>query len=259
MNIESSVLREQVARCRLWPARLPQARWGLYKRVMTAARDRNVPFAVGGGLVAMTYAGQWRDTKDIDLYIRPGDRDRMIEIVRQAGMADYFERQPYDRKWIYRSYWKDSIVDVMWCMANQRAKVDDSWMDGPQVEIDGLQVHLLAPEDAIWTKLYVVQFDRCDWPDAMNMLYALGTELDWHRFLSKVEPDAPLVGALLAAFRWLCPAKASQFPAWIWSELGLSDGAFKGPAICDSGRAHLLDTRPWFTPAIEDRARLLQD
>ncbi len=258
MNGNKNVIEKQVALSQLWPERLPPERWLLYKQVMAAARNRNVPFAVGGGLTVMTYAGQWRDTKDIDLYVRPQDRDTMIQLVLDAGLRDYYERQPYDRKWIYRSYHQDTIVDVMWAMANQRAAVDDSWMRGPKSEIDGLEIRLLPPEEALWSKLYVLQSDRCDWPDTVSLLYTIGVGLDWQHLVSRVEEDAALLGGLLAVFRWLCPGKAAQFPAWLWPRLGLLDGNTQSSTACELKHVSLLDSRPWFTPAIGDQTRLLQ-
>ena len=109
----------------------------MYKTVIAGARTSDIRFAVGGGLSAMTYAGQWRNTKDIDLYVLPRDRERMIALVTDLGLGDYYEKQGYDRNWIYRSYTDETIVDVMWAMANQRSQVTESWLDGPEIEVDG--------------------------------------------------------------------------------------------------------------------------
>jgi hypothetical protein len=82
---------------------------------------------LGGGFALASFTGRWRDTKDIDFYIHPRDRDRVIEALSQAGFEDYYPKLPYDRKWIYRSVQSDVIVDIIWSMANQRAQVDDLW------------------------------------------------------------------------------------------------------------------------------------
>lgn len=91
---------------RAWQ-RLPPEQSSIYKRVIGEARKRNVRFAVGGGLAAMIYAGQWRNTKDIDLYVLPRDREAMIGMLTDLGLEDYYEQHPYDRNWIYRSYKDD--------------------------------------------------------------------------------------------------------------------------------------------------------
>ncbi len=244
--------------CRSWPDRLPQERWALYKSVMSRAQQDGIPFAVGGGLAAMAYAGQWRDTKDLDLYIYPEHRDRIVQILAEAGLADYYDRLAYDRHWIYRSYRDDTIVDAIWAMANQRTSVDREWLAGPVIEIDDLQLRLLPPEETLWSKLYVLQRDRCDWPDAINMLYTVGAELNWHRFLERLQEDAEVLGGLLAVFRWVCPGAATKLPQWLWVRVGLCPGVPESQD-CEDRRARLLDTREWFTPAIHDETRLMHD
>ncbi len=199
----------------------------------------------------MAYAGQWRNTKDIDLYILPAERDRMIQVVTDLGLGDYYEKQSYDRKWIYRSYKEDTIVDLIWAMANQRAVVDETWLEGPEVQVDGERFHLIAPEEALWSKVYVMQRERCDWPDALNLLFGVGPELNWRRVLDRIKEDAPLLSGLLTVFGWVCPDGARELPSWIWGELGARSPE-EGNGEVTARHAPLLDSRPWFTPTLEN-------
>ncbi len=245
-------LEQRIADCGRWPERLAEEQWLIYKEVMRQARRRNLRFAVGGGLAAMTYAGQWRNTKDIDLYVLPQDAERMIRVVRDLGLADYYEVEPYDRKWISRSYRDDTIVDIMWAMANQRTQVDERWLEGPQVEAGGERFRLLAPEEEIWSKLYVLQRDRCDWMDTLNLIYGVGTELDWRHLIARAGEDLPLLRGVLSIFAWVAPDRARELPAWLWPELGMSAPGPGGGLELTMQRARLLDSRPWFTPVLEE-------
>lgn len=247
-------LEQRIADCGKWPERLPEEQWRIYKDVMAAARERNVRFAVGGGLAAMTYAGQWRNTKDIDLYVLPQDVGRMIQIVKDLGLADYYEVDPYDRKWIYRSHRDDTIVDIMWAMANQRAQVDERWLEGPEVEAGGERFRLLAPEEEIWSKLYVLQRDRCDWMDTLNLIYGVGTELNWRHLIARAGDDVPLLRAVVSIFAWVAPDRARQLPGWLWPELGVKAPQADGGFELTRERARLLDSRPWFTPLLEENS-----
>jgi len=225
----------------------------LYRSVIAAADARKLKFAVGGGLAAATYCGQWRDTKDLDLYTAEPDREQLVELLTSLGFVDYFDQNSYDRKWIYRS-WKDgTIIDVIWSMANRRASVDDRWLNGPEVEIDGRMIHLLAPEEMIWNKLYVLQHDRCDWPDVLTVLYSIGSELDWRHLLNRLGEDASLLAGLLSVFAWLCPVHARSFPRWLWAELGVREPR-SASTHTPGHRADLLDSRAWFGP-VADPAR----
>lgn len=198
----------------------------------------------------MTYVGQWRNTKDLDLYIEKSKRNEMVQMLSALGLRDYYEKLPYDRQWIYRSYADDTIVDVIWAMANQRAQVDEEWLRGPDAEADGEHFRLLPPEALLWSKLYVLQHERCDWPDILNLVQEVGPVMNWRCLLQRVAEDAPLVRSLLTIFAWLSPNRARELPAWIWKELQVDIPADTADAAIVKKRARILDSRPWFTAAM---------
>ncbi|MFL6353915.1 MAG: hypothetical protein ACJ74Z_18985 [Bryobacteraceae bacterium] len=248
----SQIVKDQLARSASWLNRLPPEQWLLYKDVMTRARSRGLQFAIGGGFATMTYTGQWRDTKDIDLFILERDKEEMIRILGECGLEDYYDQQAYERHWIYRSYKDETIVDVIWAMANRRALVDEDWLNGPTVDCGGERFQLVPAEETLWSKLYVMQRERCDWPDGWSLIYTMGTDLNWRRVLDRVEDDAPLLGALLSVFGWLCPDRARELPPWLWSELRARDPETDRHLDHHANRASLLDSRPWLTPT-QDR------
>jgi Nucleotidyl transferase of unknown function (DUF2204) len=254
----SEKIKHQLARSASWLHHLPPEQWSLYKTVIARARFRGLHFAVGGGFATMTYTGQWRDTKDIDLVIMERDKDEMISILADCGLADYYDQQPYERHWIYRSYKDGIIVDVIWAMANRRAVVDEGWLHGPEVEVDGERFRLVPAEETLWSKLYVLQRDRCDWPDGLSLMYSMRADLDWRRLLERVDEDAPLLSALLSVFGWLCPDRARELPSWVWNELGARKAQSHGHLKPEANRAPLLDSRPWLTPN-EDEQQIGQN
>ncbi len=227
----------------------------IYRLVISKANARGLRFAIGGGFAVNVYTGLQRNTKDLDIYIAPSDCETMIEILAQAGMSDYYEQLPYDRKWIYRGTADGVIVDLIWAMANQAARVDEAWLTrGPEVEIAGQQLRLLPPEELLWTKLYVVQRDRCDWPDVLNLIYSRGETLDWKHLLKRLGDDAALLAGVLTLFVWLCPGRARMVPGWLWERLNLitpPSSALDSLDIgCDRHHVGLIDSRPWFIPAL---------
>src|SRR5207302_5510091 len=116
--------RERVRLETLWAARMPEPEWELYERVIEAATEQGLPFLLGGGFALATYTGRWRNTKDLDFYVLPRDRERMTALLDRRGFADYFDRLPYQRHWIYRATRDDALVDTIWQMANSRTEVD---------------------------------------------------------------------------------------------------------------------------------------
>ena len=201
---------------------------------------------LGGGFALATFTGRWRDTKDIDFYIRPQDRDTAVAALCDAGFVDYFSLRRYDRKWIYRSTKSGVIVDIIWAMANQRAQVDDSWFKrAGSGQVRDEQVKVLPLEEFTWCKLYIMQRDHCDWPDLFNLLYAAGPRLDWDHLIERLEEDLPLLKGFLSVYSWLCPRRARKLPVSLWRRLGLPR-ALDVPTKSKRDHIRLLDTRYWF-------------
>ncbi len=223
-----------------WSERLPGDQKDLYLHVMSEARRRGLRFAIGGGFATNVYTGMWRNTKDLDVFVLQRDHAAFVALLTALGLSDYYEQKPYDRSWIYRGCRADQIVDVIWQMANHRACVDDVWLDsGPCITLEGDCFPVIPPEETLWTKLYVLQRDRCDWPDALNLISMVGPELDWSRLIERLAADTPLLAAVLSVFGWICPRRSLDLPGWIWERLHLPPPG-KGEA-----RVHLLDSRPW--------------
>jgi hypothetical protein len=231
-----------------WCDLLPDAEWSIYREVIEALHRLEVPFALGGAFAVASYTGAWRDTKDLDIYILPQYREKTVGILTSLGLADIFEKSPYDRWWIYRSSRGDTIVDVIWAMANHRARIDELWMSGPEIEIRGSRVKILPVEAMLWDKLYIMQRERCDWPDVLNLLYAAGDSVDWEYLLFRIGEDVPLMAGVLSVSRWIAPGRAQSLPAWVWARVGLTAGPGAAAPEIDRRRVKLLDRRPWFGP-----------
>jgi hypothetical protein len=234
-----------------WEALIPENQRSRYSCVLEHARKEGVLFALGGGLALSVYTGHLRNTKDLDLYILPKDRERLTAILDQCGLTDYFDKAPYDREWIYRAHEDDVIVDAIWSMANKRAEVDEQWLTtGKIIRMFGEEFRVIPPEELIWSKLYVLQRDRCDWPDILNLIWAMGPELNWRHLMDRVAEDVPLINGVLSVFSWICPERRHAIPQWVWQALHSSlqdqDAQHGGqPQRCD-----LLDSRPWFCPTM---------
>ncbi|MBA3345985.1 MAG: hypothetical protein H0T44_11945 [Gemmatimonadales bacterium] len=225
---------------------VPENEWRIYQRVIDEARASGIGVAVGGAFALAVYTGELRNTKDFDLYLLPEDRHAMIEAMSRAGLTDFYERQPYDRAWIYRGVRDESMVDAIWAMANLRAVVDEGWLTrGTTAEIRGESLRVIPVEELIWSKLYVLQRSRCDWGDVLNLLDACLPTLDWPRLLARLGLDTPLLAGVLSVFTWLEPHRSAEIPGEVWDRLHAHPGTGDGRDL-SRARADLLDSRPWF-------------
>ena len=144
------------------------------------------------------------------------------------------------------------IVDVIWAMANGYGQVSRPWLHrGPEVSLYAQRFTLLAPVEMIWTKVHVLQRDRCDWPDLLNLLFVTGPDLDWVRLIDGLLGEERLLAALVLAFSWLAPGRAAALPRAVWDRLQLVPPDAGAPPR-DDVRIDRLDSRPWFTGAKVD-------
>jgi len=229
-----------------WPDRFPDHQWELYREAIAELRNGAVPFLLGGAFGFAAHTGIWRNTKDLDLYVLPRDRDAAVEALGRAGFADYHPEKPYDRRWIYRSHRDGVILDIIWSMANLRASVDEAWFRRARpVRVREEELLAVPAEELIWSKLYIVQRDRCDWPDILNVLQAAGPTLDWDHLLGRVGGDGVLLAGVLSVFRWLCRDEAGSITDAV-IERARRAGEAAGAAGDGRRRADLLDSRAWF-------------
>jgi len=239
---------------RVWPDDLvEEGEWRTYQHVIARAREKEIPFAVGGGFAVAAYTGRWRDTKDLDLYTLPSARDALIQVTAEAGLTDLYAHAPYDPSLIYRAGCGDVIVDVLIAMANMRAQVDEQWLrEGAEIHIRGERLPVVPAEEMVWNKLYVMQRYRCDWTDVLNLLYAAGDGLDWEYLLHRMGDDKPLLAAALSLYRWICPGRSRRIAGWVWERLQVAPPAHDAIPEIDWHHTALLDLRPWFA-VVESR------
>ena len=229
-----------------WMDLIPDDQWNVYRDAINIARGTGLPFMLGGGFALAAYTGRWRNTKDIDFYILSHHREKFIDAVTRAGFSDYYEQLGYDRGWIYRSFRDGTIVDLIWAMANRRAEAAESWFQSAtDLTVRGEKLKVIAPEELLWCKMYVLQRDHSDWPDILNLIHAVGPNMDWSRILRHVGGDAPVLRALLTLFGWMCPERAKELPDGLKRRLQLE--TLKPISEKDEdARIRLLDSRNWF-------------
>lgn len=242
-------------------AYIPRERWRVFRDAMVAAQAHGIPFAIGGGLAVSLYTGLWRSPHDLDLLVVPRDRERLMAAMLGAGLEDHYDTEAYDRSWIYRGCRDGAVVDAIWALANGVGDVDDHWVaDGPDAQLDDVTIRLVPPEALIWSKLYVVQNTRCDWPDIINLLFATGLTLDWDGLIARCAEtgDEAVLASVLLLFGWIAPGCAHALPEHVWHRLRLPRPAPRGPLL-SRDRIDRLDTRPWFSAELLDAANPMQE
>jgi hypothetical protein len=254
----------------VWPTDAMDAeQTAVIRSVLSAANELEVPYVLGGGHAVNRHGGPWRNTKDLDLFVPPDARDRVIDCLAGLGFTDYYSVWPYDREWIYRAQKGNKIVDVIWQSANKTGFVDAGWRErATPGEFAGVSTWFASAEDLIWLKAFIVQRDRCDWPDVLNLITAAEGRLNWDWLLERFGPHWRLLQAVFHLFDWTCPQHAGYVPVRIREELAWRV-AGRRPSEAAGGRRpstganrtappgncrwRLLDSRPWFVGCDHDQ------
>ena len=230
-----------------WASIVPDEQWSTYLDAIRVTRKTGAGFLLGGAFGLAAYTGRWRNTKDLDFFVLPSDKDKVVDALTKVGFEDYYPTLAYDRGWIYRAVRNDAIVDVIWQTPNRRTIVDEEWFErGRKVVLRGEKLEAIPAEELLAIKLYVLQRDRCDWPDLINLLFRTAGELEWDHVLKRLGTDKPLLAGLLHVFNWVAPEEAKKIPRKIRAQFALPEITCADLETPDTERKALLDSRPWF-------------
>lgn len=230
-----------------WAELIPQDQWEIFLLGRQVSRELNVSALLGGALAMASYTGRWRDTKDLDFFVRSGEQQKMIDGLRARGFTDYFEQLAYDRSWIFRGFRDGVILDVIWTLPNHRVDVDEAWFEHARTfKLRGEIARAIPLEELMRVKLYVMQRERCDWVDVLNLLAASVDDVDWDYLVARMDRDLPLLQSLLTLFSWLSPNRARAIPDWIRERFALPEVKTADADAMEQRRVKLLDSRPWY-------------
>ena len=231
----------------IWSSIIPDEQWAVYLDAIRVTRKTGARFLLGGAFGLAAYTGRWRNTKDLDFFVLPSDKDKIIDALTKAGFEDFYPRLAYDRGWIYRAVRDEVLVDTIWQTPNRRSVVDGEWFTrSRKLDLRGVNLAVLPAEELLVIKLYIVQRDRCDWPDLINLLYQTCDQLDWQHILNRLGSERPLLAGLLHLFNWIAPSRALRLPSEIRDVFQLPLPTAGDLALPEDHRVRLLDSRPWF-------------
>lgn len=230
-----------------WSALIPEEQWNVFCEGTGAFEAAGIPFLLHGALALATYTGHWRNTKDVDVIVRAEDHQRAIGALRAAGFEDYHPQLAYDRSWIFRGFKNGVLFDVIWELPNHRVHIDDEWFEHARpLWLRGRLYATVPAEELVRVKLYVLQRERCDWVDVLNVIAAATQRIDWHRLVQRMGRDLPLLQGVLAVFNWLSPQRAETLPAWVREQFALPTIEVEDKEAAEARRVRLFDSRPWF-------------
>jgi hypothetical protein len=182
-------------------------------RAMTSS---SVPFLVAGAYALFEYTGVFRDTKDLDLFLRRRDLEEAFRALEAAG----FRTELIDAGWIGKGYAGEYFVDLIFSSGNGVALVDDLWFEHARpAPVMGVPCLLAPPEEMIWSKAFILERERFDGADVNHIVHACGEDLDWERLLARFDSHWEVLLAHLSLYRFAYPGERSKVPRWVLERL----------------------------------------
>ncbi|MDR3570536.1 MAG: nucleotidyltransferase [Syntrophobacteraceae bacterium] len=193
-----------------------KTRTDFYKRSLKILKSAKIPFLVGGAYAMHNYTGRYRDTKDLDLFINPGDCKSTLDVFTRAG----FETAVTFEHWLAKSTWNGHLIDIVFNSGNAIGEVDDQWFKRAIYgNLFDIEVRFVPPEEMIWSKAFVMERERYDGADVNHIILACGKEIDWKLLLDRFGPHWRLLLGHLVLFGFVYPSERGLIPAWVMSEL----------------------------------------
>jgi hypothetical protein len=193
------------------PGELSEETREFYRDAMRAFDEAGVPFLVGGAYAFGRYTGIHRHTKDFDVFVRPADFERALEVFLRKG----WKTERTFTHWLGKGYRQEDFVDVIFSSGNGVARVDELWFEhAVDEEVLGYEAKLIPAEEMIWSKSFIMERERFDGGDVAHLLHARAEELDWDRLLHRFDPNGGwrVLLAHLVLFGYIYPGDASLIP-----------------------------------------------
>lgn len=186
----------------------PETR-AFYEHTLTILLDSNIPFLIGGAYAFERYTGIARHTKDLDIFVRELDCQRVLDILARAG---YQTEKPFPH-WLGKAFYNDDFVDVIFSSGNGLSPVDDLWFDHAlDDQILEIPIKLIPAEEMLWSKMFIMERERYDGADVAHLLRALAEHLDWQRLLLRVGEHWRVLLSHLILFGFIYPGERSRIP-----------------------------------------------
>lgn len=187
-----------------------------YIEALNQLRESGIPFLLGGAFALRNYTGIYRDTKDLDIFCKPGDYTRLLKALASYG----YKTEIHDARWIAKAFKGEYFIDIIFNTVNNLCPVDDSWFNHcSEGEVFGIPVKYIAPEELFWCKIYVQNRERFDGADLNHIILKNGENMDWKRLLERLEQHWHLLLSQFLNFQFVYPSERDSVPKWLFLEL----------------------------------------
>lgn len=195
---------------------IPDAEREIYKRGLRALNDSGIPYVVAGAYAIYEHTGIYRETKDLDIFMKPECVEQAMHTLKRAGFVSRLE-QPH---WLAKAKYGEYFLDIIFGMGNGLALIDDGWYEHslPAV-LAATPVRIAPAEELLWHRLFIFERHRQDMADIVHLILKVGPHLDWQRILARTAEHWPVLLSQLHLFAYIYPESRELVPRWVMEEL----------------------------------------
>jgi hypothetical protein len=187
-----------------------------YRQALQLLAGAGVPFLVGGAFAHACFTGIRRSTKDLDLFIRREDYDRIGVLAREEG----WEVEMSYPHWLAKVYHGPDFIDLIFNSGNGLTPVDERWFkDNARADVLGVPVLLANVEDSLLSKAFIMERERYDGADVAHLIQSTAEHLDWAGLLQRFGAHWRVLLAHLTLFGFIYPGERHRVPTWLMEEL----------------------------------------
>jgi hypothetical protein len=189
---------------------------GFYTEAIRELTATGFPFLLAGTYALSAYTGISRPTKDLDVFCKAGDYQRILAHFQSLGYAVEIE----DERWLGKVYKGQHFFDVIFASSNGTMPIGDTWFEhARRSEAMGHSVLIVGPTELVYSKCFIQLRHRYDGADVVHTILKAHDQIDWHQLLAYMELHWEVLLTHLLNFRWIYPTERDRVPRWLMDEL----------------------------------------
>jgi hypothetical protein len=195
---------------------IPEEERVVYQQALRKLNQVALPYVVSGLYAMYEYTGIYRKTKDLDLFVEPGNVVSAARTLKEEGFTVRLE----DAHWLAKAFKNEKQIDLIYGMGNGLALIDAAWYRHSRAGIlAATQVRVAPPEELLWHRLYVSERHRHDMADVLHLIVCRGDELNWGRLLRRLHQHFRLLLAHIHLFDFVYPGHRGRIPDEVREQL----------------------------------------
>ena len=237
----------------------------VFRQSLRVLNQVGIPYAVGAAFARHIYTGIWRETKDLDVFVKPEDLKKALDALQEAG----FETEVLVQHWLSKARKKGHTIDLIFGAGHGQFRVDDKFFHNSiRREIVGVETYLVPVEEMISFAMFVNTRQRFDGSEVAHLIRSRKGKLDWKRVVERLGVHRQLLLWHLILFDYVYPGHSEYLPHDLMVELfdemqqrwvnpEYDESAFRGTLI--DPFSFMVDIEDWDYHDIRDTEPLVTE